>query len=181
MKNLKGQAAMEYLMTYGWAILAIVLVIAALIFLNPFRAPEVCLFEQAGFTCNEPPPQLYADQGGNLKMNAKLWNQVGQPIIIKKVLCTSAPGSEVPADAEAQAETPGTEFTLQTGAAFQIGGDRQNMQTLQCVDAQGRDITSSSGQEFRGKLVVWYSYSNDIDPNIMHQIKANVISKVTQG
>lgn len=37
MKNLKGQAAMEYLMTYGWAILAIVLVIAALIFLNPFR------------------------------------------------------------------------------------------------------------------------------------------------
>ncbi len=170
---------MEYLMTYGWAIMAIVLVIAALIFLNPFRAPEVCLFEQAGFTCNEPPPQLYADQGGFLHMNAKLWNQVGQPIIVKKVLCTSAPGTEVPALAEAKADT--TNFNLQTGADFQIGGVGADMQTLSCVDASGADIQSSSGQEFRGKLVVWYSYANDIDPNIMHQIRANVISKVTQG
>ncbi len=170
---------MEYLMTYGWAILAIVLVIAALIFLNPFRAPEVCLFEQAGFTCNEPPPQLYADQGGFLHMNAKLWNQVGQPIIVKKVLCTSAPGAEVPDDAELKAYT--TNYNLQTGADFQVGGPDQDIPTLDCVDAGGNDIQSGSGQEFRGKLVVWYSYANDIDPNIMHQIKANVISKVTQG
>ena len=180
MKNMKGQAAMEYLMTYGWAILAIVLVIAALIFLNPFRAPEVCLFEQAGFTCNEPPPQLYADQGGNLMMNARLWNQVGQPIIIKKVLCTSAPGSEVPQAAENEAYAVSGE-TVHTGADFQIGGPEQDIPTLSCVDAQGNEITSGSGQEFRGKLVVWYSYANDIDPDIMHQIKANVISKVTQG
>lgn len=179
MKNLKGQAAMEYLMTYGWAILAIVLVIAALIFLNPFRAPEVCLFEQAGFTCSEPPPQLYVDQGGDLHMNAKVWNQVGQPIIVRKVLCTSAPGAEVPAEAERRAYT--TSHNLQTGADLQIGGDGQDIPTLDCVDARGDAIKSSSGQEFRGKLVVWYSYANDIDPNIMHQIKANVISKVTQG
>ena len=177
MKNMKGQAAMEYLMTYGWAILAIVLVIAALIFMNPFRAPEVCLFEQAGFTCNEPPPQLYVDQGGDLMMNVKMWNQVGQPITVRNVLCTSAPGSEVPA-AAANHAVDANNYQLQTGASFQAGGDNSNMGSIPCVDSLGNAIKSSSGQEFRGKLVVWYNYANDIDPSVKHQIKANVISKV---
>lgn len=33
LKNKKGQSALEYLMTYGWALVVIVIVIAALIFL----------------------------------------------------------------------------------------------------------------------------------------------------
>ena len=37
MKNLKGQAAMEYLMTYGWAILVVIAVVAALYGLGVFR------------------------------------------------------------------------------------------------------------------------------------------------
>ena len=174
MKNMKGQAAMEYLMTYGWAILAIVLVIAALIFLNPFRAPEVCLFEQAGFTCNEPPPQLYVDSNGDLLMNVKVWNQIGQPITIKKIMCTSAPGSEVPD----QGAISVSGMSVQTGASATFTGGTQN--SIRCVNSNGEQIKSSSGQEFRGKLVIWYNYDNDLDPNVQHQIKANVISKVTQ-
>lgn len=175
MKNLKGQAAMEYLMTYGWAILAIVLVIAALIFLNPFRAPEVCLFEQAGFTCNEPPPQLYvlgSDPEGNLYMNVKVWNQLGQPIIVKSVMCTSAPGTEVPQDGK----MPVSGMSVQTGASATFSGQT----AIPCVNSQGQQIRTSPGQEFRGKLVIWYNYENDIDQSVQHQIKANVISKVTQ-
>jgi hypothetical protein len=46
MVNKKGQAAMEYLMTYGWAILVIVIVLAALLYLGVFnvgqRVPEQC-------------------------------------------------------------------------------------------------------------------------------------------
>lgn len=34
---LRGQAAMEYLMTYGWALLALVVVLAALIYLGVLR------------------------------------------------------------------------------------------------------------------------------------------------
>jgi hypothetical protein len=37
MKNLKGQAAMEYLMTYGWAILVVIAVVAALYGLGVFK------------------------------------------------------------------------------------------------------------------------------------------------
>ncbi|MDD5086368.1 MAG: hypothetical protein PHV16_01320 [Candidatus Nanoarchaeia archaeon] len=52
----KGQAAMEFLMTYGWAILVVLLAIAALAYfgvLNPGRyLPASCTIE-AGLSCVE--------------------------------------------------------------------------------------------------------------------------------
>jgi len=54
MKLKKSQAAMEFLMTYGWAILVVLAAIAALAYfgvLSPERfLPEKCLIE-TGFTC----------------------------------------------------------------------------------------------------------------------------------
>lgn len=174
MSNLKGQAAMEYLMTYGWAILAIVLVIAALIFLNPFRAPEICLFEQAGFTCNEPPPQLYVDGNGNLMMNVKVWNQAGQNIQVREIMCTNAPGNEVPSSGGVAPADVQAQGQLNAGSSITLVG-------VHCVDSRGEPIVSQPNQEFRGKMVVWYNYENDIDTSVRHQIKANVISRIAQG
>ncbi len=52
--NKKSQAAMEFLMTYGWAILVVLAAIAALAYfgvLSPEKfLPEKCLIE-TGFTC----------------------------------------------------------------------------------------------------------------------------------
>ena len=51
------QSAMEYLMTYGWAILIIAVVLAALFELGVFNgsnlAPQACI-AQAGFVCKNP-------------------------------------------------------------------------------------------------------------------------------
>ena len=53
-RNKKSQAAMEFLMTYGWAILVVLAAIAALAYfgvLSPEKfLPEKCLIE-TGFTC----------------------------------------------------------------------------------------------------------------------------------
>ncbi len=52
--DMKAQSAMEYLMTYGWAILIIAVVLAALFELGVFNgsnlAPQACIAE-AGFQC----------------------------------------------------------------------------------------------------------------------------------
>ena len=52
----KGQAAMEFLMTYGWAILVVLVVIAALAYfgvLDPSNVvPDRCSFS-AAFTCSD--------------------------------------------------------------------------------------------------------------------------------
>lgn len=53
-RSKSGQAALEFLMTYGWAILVVLAAIAALAYfgvLSPSEfLPEKCLFE-TGFTC----------------------------------------------------------------------------------------------------------------------------------
>jgi len=55
LSNKKGQAAMEFLMTYGWAILIVLVAIAALYFMGVFSPPisEKCLpqlpFASCGF------------------------------------------------------------------------------------------------------------------------------------
>jgi len=41
-KNNKGQSALEYLMTYGWALVVIVIVIAALFAFGVFNTPKQC-------------------------------------------------------------------------------------------------------------------------------------------
>ena len=55
--DMKAQSAMEYLMTYGWAILIIAVVLAALFELGVFNgsnlAPQACI-AQAGFVCKNP-------------------------------------------------------------------------------------------------------------------------------
>ena len=55
--RLAAQSAMEYLMTYGWAILIIAVVLAALFELGVFNgsnlAPQACI-AQAGFVCKNP-------------------------------------------------------------------------------------------------------------------------------
>ena len=55
--RLAAQSAMEYLMTYGWAILIIAVVLAALFELGVFNgsnlAPQACIAE-SGFICKNP-------------------------------------------------------------------------------------------------------------------------------
>ena len=56
MKLLKGQSAMEYIMTYGWAILIIAIVLVALFELGIFGGstlPTSCV-AQSGFICQNP-------------------------------------------------------------------------------------------------------------------------------
>ncbi|MEM0201373.1 MAG: hypothetical protein QXD23_03125 [Candidatus Micrarchaeaceae archaeon] len=56
MKSFKGQSAMEYLMTYGWAILIIAIVLVALFELGIFGGstlPTACV-AQSGFVCSNP-------------------------------------------------------------------------------------------------------------------------------
>ncbi len=62
-KKRSAQSAMEYLMTYGWAILIIAVVLAALFELGVFNGsnlgPQACI-AQAGFVCENP---IYTTQG----------------------------------------------------------------------------------------------------------------------
>jgi len=73
----KGQAALEYLMTYGWAILVVIVVVAALYAMGVFRvpgAPVPCspCFSKFAFRGYAQVGPSYAgtNQGGALKVTS---------------------------------------------------------------------------------------------------------------
>ena len=76
MRNNRGQAAIEFLITYGWAILAAMIVIGALAYFgitNPATTlPDKCVFSN-GFECQE-----YIITGSQL--NIKIINGYGQMV-----------------------------------------------------------------------------------------------------
>jgi len=63
----KGQSAMEYLMTYGWAILIILIAIGALFYLGVFSpsTPSTCT-ASAPITCTDV--KAIADTGGTVTL-----------------------------------------------------------------------------------------------------------------
>jgi len=71
---IKGQAAMEYLMTYGWAILIVIVVVAALYAMGVFRiggtpigcSPCFTSFALVGYTKLGPAPST----GGSLQITS---------------------------------------------------------------------------------------------------------------
>ena len=63
MRNRKGQAAMEFLMTYGWAILIVVIAVAALAAFGVFspQINELCDAQGNDFLCQGPPASVFSD------------------------------------------------------------------------------------------------------------------------
>ena len=87
MKNKKGQAAMEFLMTYGWAILVVLIVIGALAYfgvLNPQQfLPSKCKLS-GGIHCLDKK----LDTAGNLQV--RLSNGMGNTIHLGDITISDA-------------------------------------------------------------------------------------------
>ena len=83
--GLKGQAAMEFLMTYGWAILVVLIVIGALAYfgvLSPSTLlPEKCTFPVSLSCLDHSVTQTY--------IAVSLQNGAGRDITIREVAATS--------------------------------------------------------------------------------------------
>ena len=82
----KAQSAMEYLMTYGWAILIVIIVAAALFALGVFNPSTYTGRAATGFgEMGTPADWQYS--GGNISIVLK--NQVGQAITVTNVTTQS--------------------------------------------------------------------------------------------
>ena len=82
----KAQAALEFLMTYGWALIAITIVVGAIYLafdINPKdRIPDSCSFGDS-FYCKD----FTISKAGVLTMNFK--NTVGVPLTVKSITCVA--------------------------------------------------------------------------------------------
>jgi uncharacterized protein (UPF0333 family) len=100
----KGQAAMEFLMTYGWALLVVLIAIAALAFfglLNPSRfLPEKCEIAP-GLTCVGFTAEAESLSEGNISII--LNNGIGvtmRNVTINATACTNNAAGEVKSETD---------------------------------------------------------------------------------
>lgn len=91
----KGQAAMEYIMTYGWALVALVAVIGAILATGAFNpsyliSEECTLQPDLGCTAH----LLYKDGAGDYTLMFRVSNGLGYDILLGDVLVTTSSGDE---------------------------------------------------------------------------------------
>jgi hypothetical protein len=164
-KSKKGQAAMEYLMTYGWAILVIVIVLVVLVsFLPQFlRTPESCIFTESGFSCQDVKPVIVAGPDGAVSVTYQLNNYQGQQVQLDRVMCTTAPAGNIAYDMAGTHEA--SEFMENTNIASggsRVIGNPETHERLPCVDEEGDQVVIAPNSDFNGNLVIWYEYQNEV-------------------
>ena len=87
--KMKAQAAMEYLMTYGWAILIVIIVAAALYSLGVFSSPVGT--RATGFANIGSPVDWTYNNNGTFNIMVK--NAIGSPITIQTVTANCGTGT----------------------------------------------------------------------------------------
>ena len=88
----KSQSALEYLMTYGWAILIIVIVAVILYSMGIFNPSSSISVTITGFQKTPISSAIFTDNGG---LSLSVQNSVGYPIKITNITATKLTGGKV--------------------------------------------------------------------------------------
>ncbi len=171
----KAQGALEFLMTYGWAFLVILIMIGALAYfgvLSPTKfLPERCTFGSQ-FMCKDYVITLGATSAN---VTAKLQNNLGQAIYI----------NEVPSTATSQDGFGGCVMNITDGSGVDISGTELTTQTAVpdggYFVVRAQDCSSlggmSSGSKYKINMDVnYYAATSSID--FSHTVQGEVFANV---
>lgn len=153
---MKLQSAIEYITTYGWAILVLAIVLSALYMLGVFNnnsfAPNVCSFP-ANIGCISA--NLF--QSGNLIVNIEQSTQ--NPINITAIGCNTN-------------GTPSDMNTIKPQIYLQIGANQTFK--VQCY-ASNTIFSGSPGTLYTGYLILNYT---DVQSGFQHVVVGKLVQKV---
>ena len=91
-KGKRSQSALEYMMTYGWAILIIVIVAVILYSMGIFNPSSSISTTITGFSSTPVSSAIFTDNGG---LSLSVQNSVGYPIEITNITATTTTGGKV--------------------------------------------------------------------------------------
>jgi len=161
-KSKKGQAALEYLTTYSWAILLITVVLAALFWLGIFdpmsRVPESCSF-QPGIKCDSIKITVDTNPTGSqhamIQSNLHITNQFTESINICMAKCTA----EEPA--------PPYPFSMENCASNRLlvlgpGSSGVVPLSIGCKDENGNYFSVKPGETIRTHVYLYYVRQGDV-------------------
>ncbi len=152
-KTSKGQAMMEYLLTYGLALFVIVIVLAILVtvVLPALKPPEVCQFQQPGFSCNQKQAALVST-GGKLSAIFQLDNQQGRDVTVDFVACLNDAVGNVNVAEVAAMANPGVSLNAGSSTTFNI----------KCNNPDKSQTPLNPNANFEGAIGINYHYNDEV-------------------
>ena len=152
MVSRRGQAAMEFLMTYGWAILVVLVVIGALAYfgvLNPTNLlPEKCQLP-APFECSD-----YAVTDSPGRVILFITNGESRVMEISKVNISSIGGESTPVN--------GCVFRASTARPAIRAGERQNVTiTLDGLTPATPCVITDTGKKSKMAIDIVYNWKDN--------------------
>ena len=136
--NKRGQAALEFLMTYGWAILVVMVIIGALAYfgvLNPMMfVPERCTMS-VGFSCDS----AYIIDSEDNEVRLRLENNFGRDVTVTELNVTYDVG-----EYDIECETPdlaGGNRPFNTGQIWNV--------EFNCLLAGADGLQAQQGRKIR--------------------------------
>ena len=172
--NMRGQAAMEYLMTYGWALLVIAVVIAILLTINPFQSQQGCHFDQIGFLCTTP---LLSSNG---TLYLKVTNGNSNAVSIYAINCTTDTTPTPPIPPVVTASTQAL-VSLQSQQVWELNNSVIAGIPCYSPSSSTQHITPATGSQFMGKLWVFYKNEEDGIGYPVRSTSATINTKVVQA
>jgi len=147
----KAQSALEFLTTYGWMLIILVVVMVVLTFFGMFNPPKpsVCTFP-ANFVCRGW--KLTAD--GNMTLD--LYQNTGHNINVRGVNCTKAIDQNNP-------QFIGMDVYIRDSDHERIG----NGTNIRCLDANGIPVSGNIGSSYSGKLALYYIENDTFMPHVI--------------
>ncbi|MFA6036007.1 MAG: hypothetical protein WC759_03545 [Candidatus Micrarchaeia archaeon] len=193
----KGQAAIEFLTTYGWALLVIAIVLVALSWLGVFSPQNIiqehCSFPVGTLGCNEVlivKGSSYAgtDPGTNSVADARtlgVTNNFGKDIYVCYIFCSEegpdpAKGypTQLPAQTTACGSATTSAYRLKSGETANVGRDGPtNTWISPCLHKGTTYSTVKVGEVYRTNLYVFYSYPGETT-GYARSIEGNVVTKI---
>ena len=169
----RAQAAMEYLITYGWAILIMLVVVGVLFYLGVFspRGVSGCSFQSPGFTCYAY--KLTANTSGASGLILDLGQATGHDIKVIGFNCTTAETWRVsdfsPTGLNAN------NVTVPSGSHKPLNGTTTPM-PLPCWKADGSMIgPGDADQYYKGKIYIHYI---DLETNMDHKVTGDISGRI---
>ena len=146
---LKGQSLTEQMITYGWAMMILIVVIGVLVYFGVFNfsssIPERCVF-QNGFFCKGS--RLYVESDGSLTVNFTITNKFSRPVNITGLLCSAESTNPAKGYPERGLVVPGAEIKILPEGSKSLA--------LRCYKKDS-GYRASTGESYEGLVYVKYT------------------------
>ena len=192
LRMLKAQAAVEYLTTYGWAIVVVFLVLAVLVGYGVLSTranePDSCEFAGNSVVCSTIFVANTPGAGGNLALRTlELTSQIQRNVYVCAVQCSAEASPSLQQVQQCSNAAGSAKLTLKPGERvvvvreWMLQADSGGRGGVDCLSVNGEKAGVQVGSKFFGRIYLRYSLDGDKAGAEARSLVADLSQTVQRG